>query len=57
VEIKSPDAAPTTGLKYYTDRLRPREALQLVLGLDRSLDKSGIKVRPLGTWLEKLGGG
>jgi hypothetical protein len=41
-------------LKYYTQKLRSKESLQLVLRLDRSREKSGIKVLPFGEWLESL---
>jgi predicted AAA+ superfamily ATPase len=35
-------------------KLRPHDSLQLVLNLDRAQEKSGIKILPLGKWLEEL---
>ncbi len=55
IEVKKSDVEPTTGIKYYTERLQPKQAVQLVLELDRPLDKSNIQIRPLASWLEKLG--
>ena len=54
IEVKTSDADIGTSLKYYTQKLRPKESLQLVLRLDRSREKSGIKVLPFGEWLESL---
>ena len=55
IEVKKSDDAISNSLRYYTDRLKPKEAIQLVLQLDRALEKYGIKTLPLGTWLEGLG--
>ena len=41
-------------LRYYSEKLRPHESLQLVLNLERAQAKSGIKILPLGKWLEGL---
>jgi len=54
IEVKASDANPGTGLRYYAQKLRPRESLQLVLNLDRAQEKSGIRILPLGRWLEAL---
>lgn len=54
IEVKRSDDDIGSGLRYYSAKLEPKEALQLVLHLDRPLEKSGIKVRPLGPWLETL---
>jgi len=54
IEVKASDDNPGTSLRYYTAKLRPDESLQLVLNLDRAQEKSGIKVLPLGKWLEEL---
>ncbi len=54
IEVKASDAALSNSLKYYTGKLHPRESLQLVLNLDRPQEKTGIKVLPLGGWLESL---
>jgi predicted AAA+ superfamily ATPase len=54
IEVKASDAALSNSLKYYTGKLHPRESIQLVLNLDRPQEKTGIKVLPLGGWLESL---
>ncbi len=54
IEVKASDVNPGSSLKYYTQRLRPTESLQLVRNLDRPQEKSGIKILPLGSWLEEL---
>lgn len=54
IEVKTSDDAIGGGLKYYTEKLQPRQALQLVLQLDRAQEKFGIKILPLGRWLESL---
>lgn len=54
IEVKASDENPGTSLRYYTEKLRPHKALQLVLNLDRAQEKSGIKILQLGKWLEEL---
>ena len=54
IEVKSSDTTVSTSLKYYTEKLRPQQSLQLVLQLDRAQEKSGIKIVPLGKWLDSL---
>lgn len=54
IEVKRSDAAVSNGLRYYTEKLKPRESLQLVLDLDRAQEKAGIRILPLGKWLEAL---
>jgi len=54
IEVKSSDADLSGALKYYTDKLKPAESIQLVRNLDRPLEKSGCKILPLGRWLEDL---
>jgi hypothetical protein len=54
IEVKTSDDDVSTALKYYTQKLKPTESLQLVLNLERPLEKSGIKLVPLGRWLEGL---
>jgi predicted AAA+ superfamily ATPase len=54
VEVKASDDDISTALKYYTQKLKPAESLQLVLNLERPQEKSGIKLLPLGRWLEAL---
>ena len=54
IEVKTSDDAPSRSLKYYTDKLQPREAIQLVLQLDQPQERSGIKILPLAKWLAAL---
>jgi predicted AAA+ superfamily ATPase len=54
IEVKASDDNPGSSLKYYTQKLRPTESMQLVRTLDRPQEKSGIKILPLGSWLEEL---
>jgi predicted AAA+ superfamily ATPase len=44
VEVKTGDAAPSRSLRYYTERLRPHRAVQIVADLDRPFDRDGIRV-------------
>jgi predicted AAA+ superfamily ATPase len=54
IEVKASDENPTASLRYYTQKLRPHESLQLVRNLERPQEKAGIKILPLGGWLEEL---
>ncbi len=54
IEVKSSDSDISSSLRYYALKLRPTASIQLVLNLDRAREKSGIKVLPLGRWLEAL---
>jgi len=54
IEVKSSDTDLSGGLKYYTEKLKPAESIQLVRNLERPLEKSGSKILPLGRWLEDL---
>jgi predicted AAA+ superfamily ATPase len=54
IEVKASDDNPAASLRYYTAKLQPSQAYQLVLNLDRAQEKSGIKIVPLGKWLEEL---
>jgi len=54
IEVKKSDTDISGGLRYYHQKLKPKETIQLVLNLDRRLEKDGIKIVPLGPWLEKL---
>ena len=54
IEVKSSDADLSRALKYYADKLKPVESIQLVRNLDRPLEISGCKILPLGKWLEDL---
>ncbi len=44
IEVKSSDTNISNSLKYYTEKLRPQRAVQLVGNLNRSFDKNGIRV-------------
>jgi predicted AAA+ superfamily ATPase len=54
IEVKASDDNPSSSLKYYTQKLRPHESLQLVRNIARPQEKSGIKILSLGSWLEGL---
>lgn len=54
IEVKTSDGDLSNSLKYYTAKLQPQQSLQLVLELDRAQEKAGIKILPLGKWLESL---
>ena len=54
IEVKASAADIGNSLRYYTAKLQPKEALQLVLNLERAQEKSGIKLLPLGKWLAAL---
>ena len=54
IEVKASDDDVSTALRYYTQKLKPVESLQLVLNLERSQEKAGIHLVPLGQWLEAL---
>ena len=55
IEVKKSDDTVSNSLRYYTDRLKPEESIQLVLQLDRAREKYKIKTLPLGKWLEGVG--
>lgn len=44
VEVKYGDDTPSSSLRYFADRLRPRRSVQIVWGLDRPFDYKGIRV-------------
>ena len=54
IEVKSSDDTVGTSLGYYSRKLKPTASIQLVLNLRRGQEKSGIKILPLGKWLEML---
>lgn len=54
IEVKTSHDTIGGALKYYSQKLRPKDSLQLVLDLERSQEKSGIKTLPLAKWLEAL---
>ena len=54
IEVKMSDGDLTSSLRYYAERLKPQQSLQLVLKLNKPLERSGIRVLPLSQWLESL---
>lgn len=54
IEAKRSETTPSPSLRYYARKLAPAEPIQLVLTLTRARERSGIKVLPLGPWLEGL---
>lgn len=54
IEVKASDGDISTAFRYYSQKLKPTQSLQLVLNLDRPQEKGGIKILPLGSWLESL---
>lgn len=55
IEVKSSAEEISGSLKYYTEKLRPKQSWQLVLNLDRARERSGIKVERLAEWLQDFG--
>ena len=47
IEVKASDDDISTAFRYYSQKLKPTQSLQLVLNLDRPQEKGGIKI-PLG---------
>ncbi|MGH8258740.1 MAG: ATP-binding protein [Steroidobacteraceae bacterium] len=54
IEVKASDGAVSPALRYFAQKIAPHEALQLVLNLERPEERAGIRIRPLGEWLEAL---
>jgi len=54
IEVKSSDDTVSPSLKFYAEKLCPKQSLQLVLNLDRAQEKSGIRIARLDKWLESL---
>jgi hypothetical protein len=44
IEVKTSDDSISTALRYYTEKLKPERAIQLVAGLKRPFTKDGITV-------------
>lgn len=53
VEVKAADDGISDGLRYYSARIKPRRAIQLVLDLERPYSKGGIEVMGLKDFVEK----
>ena len=47
IEVKASDDDISMAFRYYSQKLKPTQSLQLVLNLDRPQEKGGIKI-PLG---------
>ncbi len=54
IEVKTADANVSASLRYFSERIQPRQTLQLVHRLPRALESSGIFVQALGNYLSKL---
>jgi predicted AAA+ superfamily ATPase len=52
IEVKTSDGELSNSLRYYHQKLQPKESLQLVLNLDREQERSGIKIVSLARWLD-----
>jgi hypothetical protein len=44
IEVKLSDEKISTSLKYYHDKLQPKETIQIVKSLRKAYDKDGIRV-------------
>lgn len=54
IEVKSSEAKISSGFHYYQKKLKPKKSIQLVHNLNRSLEKDGIEVLSLSSWLESF---
>ncbi|NDC39596.1 MAG: ATP-binding protein, partial [Proteobacteria bacterium] len=54
IEVKSSDEEPSSSLRYLSDRVKPKHAVQLVRHCARARDYGTIKVRPLAEWLRQM---
>lgn len=54
IEVKKSDTELSNSLRYYTEKLHPKESMQLVLELDRPRERAGVKIISLGKWLAEL---
>ncbi len=51
IEVKTSNTAISSSLNYLKEKINPEKSLQLVLNLDRSSEKNGVKVTSLAEWL------
>lgn len=51
VEVKTSDHQLSSSLSYFTERLNPKHALQVVLNLKKDLTVKGIPIRRAADWL------
>ncbi len=54
IEVKRSETAPSPALRYFNERLRPEESVQLVQSLARPMTVGAIGIRPAGAWLDGL---
>lgn len=54
IEVKSSETNISKNLYYFKEKLQPTQAIQLVLHLDKPLEKNGVAILPATKWLEKL---
>jgi predicted AAA+ superfamily ATPase len=51
IKVKSSNEEPSSSLRYLSNRLKPKQALQSVRNCSRARDYGEIKVRPLAQWV------
>ena len=54
IEVKTSDDSASSHLRYFHPRLKPEHSLQLVHKLSRPQENAGIRILPLGKWLDGL---
>jgi predicted AAA+ superfamily ATPase len=54
IEVKKADDTVGAGLRYYHERLKPQQSIQLVHDLARPMERSGVRIQPLAKWLDAL---
>lgn len=56
IEVKTADDSVSAHLRYFGERLKPKQCIQLVHRLTRPQEKAGVRIEPLGNWLGNLHG-
>jgi predicted AAA+ superfamily ATPase len=54
IEVKTSEDSLSGSLQYYHQKLKPKQSLQLVFNLDKTLEKNGIEIVPLLPWLDNF---
>lgn len=54
IEVKTSETKVSTGFYYYTNKLNTNNNIQLVHNLDRPLEKNGVKIISLASWLDSF---
>lgn len=54
IEVKTEEDSPSPSLRYLSERIKPKLAIQLVRHCKRGRDFGDIQVRPLGEWLRTM---